>query len=104
LYVTGSLENLSFHVSPEVFVALRHIAESEGWQLQAVLDEALREYIERKERGIHVNRWRQPLRIVFGNSICSTVNLRMSEPNYITAYITAAEALANTLSIIEPWL
>ena len=32
-------------------MARRHIAESEGRQLQAVLDEALREYIERKEKG-----------------------------------------------------
>lgn len=48
---TTSPENLSCQVSPEVLVALRRIAESEGRQLQPVLDEALREYIQRKEKG-----------------------------------------------------
>jgi hypothetical protein len=48
---TASSENPSSEVSPEVLVPPRHIAESEGRQLQAVLDEALREYIERKEKG-----------------------------------------------------
>ncbi|HLF95698.1 MAG TPA: hypothetical protein VI457_01015 [Methylococcaceae bacterium] len=37
--------------TPEVLAALRRIADNEGRQLQSVLDEALREYIERKEQG-----------------------------------------------------
>lgn len=44
-------EKFSSQAAPEVLAALRQIAESEGRQFQAVLDEALREYIERKEKG-----------------------------------------------------
>ncbi len=44
-------EKFSSQAAPEVLRALRSIAESEGRQFQAVLDEALREYIERKEKG-----------------------------------------------------
>jgi len=44
-------EKFSSQATPEVLTALRRIAESEGRQFQAVLDEALREYIERKEKG-----------------------------------------------------
>ncbi len=34
---------------PEVLAALRQMAGSEGRQLQSLVDEALREYIERKQ-------------------------------------------------------
>ncbi len=44
-------EKFSSQAAPEVLEALRRIAESEGRPFQAVLDEALREYIERKEKG-----------------------------------------------------
>lgn len=43
-------EKFSSQASPEVLAALRQIAELEGRQFQAVLDEALRDYIERKEK------------------------------------------------------
>jgi hypothetical protein len=43
-------EKFSSQASPEVLSALRQIAETEGRQFQAVLDEALREYIERKAK------------------------------------------------------
>ncbi len=42
-------EKFSSQASPEVLATLRRIAASEGRQFQAVLDEALRDYIERKE-------------------------------------------------------
>lgn len=48
---TAVREKFSSQATPEVLAALRQIAESEGRQFQAVLDEALREYIERKEKG-----------------------------------------------------
>ena len=48
---TAVREKFSSQATPEVLAALRHIAEVEGRQFQAVLDEALREYIERKEKG-----------------------------------------------------
>ena len=38
------------HVCPSILF-LRRIAESEGRQFQAVLDKALRDYLERKEKG-----------------------------------------------------
>lgn len=45
-------KNFSSQAAPEVLNALRKIAESEGRPIQAVVDEALREYIERKEKGL----------------------------------------------------
>ena len=44
-------EKFSFEASPEVLAALRQIAESQGRQFQAVLDDALREYIDRQQKG-----------------------------------------------------
>jgi hypothetical protein len=37
-------------VAPDVLAALRHIAESQGRQFQAVLDDALRGYIDRQQK------------------------------------------------------
>ena len=48
---TTTREKFSSQAAPEVLSALRKIAESEGRPIQVVLDEALREYIERKEKG-----------------------------------------------------
>ncbi|MFZ5510324.1 MAG: hypothetical protein ACOZCP_09730 [Pseudomonadota bacterium] len=47
----GNREKFSSQAAPEVLAALRKIAEQDGRQFQAVLDEALREYIERREQG-----------------------------------------------------
>ena len=44
-------EKFSSQASPQVLAALRRIAEVEGRQFQSVLDEALRDYIERKKGG-----------------------------------------------------
>ena len=43
-------EKFSSQAAPEVLAALRQIAESEGRQFQTVLDEALRDYIERHQK------------------------------------------------------
>lgn len=43
-------EKFSSQASPEVLAALRQIAETQGRQFQAVLDEALREYIDRQQK------------------------------------------------------
>ena len=49
--VTTTLrEKCSSQASPEVLAALRQIAESQGRQFQAVLDEAMRDYIDRQQR------------------------------------------------------
>ena len=40
----------SSQATPEVLAALRQIAEAEGRQLQVVLDEAMREYIDRRQK------------------------------------------------------
>lgn len=48
---TTTREKFSSQAAPEVLSALRKIAESEGRPMQELLDEALREYIERKEKG-----------------------------------------------------
>ncbi len=45
-----ALERFSSQAAPEVLNSLRKIAESEGRPIQEILDEALREYIERKEK------------------------------------------------------
>ena len=49
--VTTTLrEKFSSQASPEVLAAVRQIAESQGRQFQAVLDEAMRDYIDRQQR------------------------------------------------------
>ncbi|MBS0423215.1 MAG: hypothetical protein JSR71_02020 [Proteobacteria bacterium] len=48
---TTAHKKFSSQAAPEVLTALRKIAESEGRPIQEILDEALREYIERKEKG-----------------------------------------------------
>lgn len=40
----------SSQAAPEVLSALRQIADSQGRQFQAVLDEALRDYIDRQQK------------------------------------------------------
>lgn len=40
-------EKFSSQAAPEVLAALRQIAQSQGRHFQSVLDEALRDYIER---------------------------------------------------------
>lgn len=47
---TAVLEQLSSQAAPEVLAALRQIAESQGRQFQAVLDEARRDYIDRHQK------------------------------------------------------
>jgi predicted transcriptional regulator len=47
---TTAREKFSFQAAPEVLSALRQIAEAEGRQFQAVLDEALRDYIDRQQK------------------------------------------------------
>ncbi|MFU8894822.1 MAG: hypothetical protein ACNA8J_00395 [Gammaproteobacteria bacterium] len=43
-------EKFSSQAAPEVLAALRRIAVAEGRQFQAVLDEALRDYIDRHQQ------------------------------------------------------
>ena len=43
-------EKFSSQAAPEVLAALRHIAQSQGRQFQAVLDDALRDYIDRRQK------------------------------------------------------
>ena len=42
-------EKFSSQASPEVLASLRQIAQAQGRQFQAVLDEAMRDYIERQQ-------------------------------------------------------
>jgi predicted transcriptional regulator len=42
-------EKFSSQAAPEVLAALREIAHSQGRQLQAVLEEAMRDYIDRQQ-------------------------------------------------------
>ena len=43
-------DKLSFNVPPELLGALNQLAASQGRQLQALLEDALREYLEREQR------------------------------------------------------
>ncbi len=45
----GVHEKFSSQAAPEVLAALRQIAKSQGRQFQTVLDEALRDYIDRHQ-------------------------------------------------------
>jgi hypothetical protein len=47
---TPTREKFSSQAAPEVLAALRQIAENQGRQFQAVLDEALRDYIDRQQK------------------------------------------------------
>ena len=47
---TPAHEEFSYQASPEVQAALRQIAENQGRQFQAELDEALRDYIDRQQK------------------------------------------------------
>jgi hypothetical protein len=44
-------KKFSSQATPEVLEALRDIAATQGRQFQAVLDEAMREYIQRQQQG-----------------------------------------------------
>ena len=46
---TVTREKFSSQAAPEVLAALREIAQQQGRQFQAVLDDALRDYIDRKQ-------------------------------------------------------
>ena len=43
-------EKFSSQAAPDVLLAIRRIAESQGRHFQAVLDDALRDYIDRQQR------------------------------------------------------
>ena len=47
---TITREKFPSQATPEVLAALRQIAKSQGRQFQAVLDEALRDYIDRQQK------------------------------------------------------
>ena len=47
---TAIREKFSSQASPDVLAAMRQIAESQGRQFQAVLDEAMRDYIDRQQK------------------------------------------------------
>lgn len=46
-----SREKFSSQADPEVLAELKSIASNEGRQLQSVLDEAMRDFIEKKKTG-----------------------------------------------------
>jgi predicted transcriptional regulator len=50
IMATATREKFSSQAAPEVLQALRTIAENQGRQFQAVLDEALRDYIDRQQK------------------------------------------------------
>jgi predicted transcriptional regulator len=47
---SAAREKFSSQAAPEVLAALRRIAERQGRQFQAVLDDALRDYIDRQQK------------------------------------------------------
>src|SRR5690606_7253932 len=47
---TAVRQKFSSQAAPDVLAALRQIAESQGRQFQAVLDDALRDYIDRQQK------------------------------------------------------
>ena len=47
--VTAVRKKFSSQAAPEVLAALRHLAESQGRQFQSVLDEAMRDYLDRQQ-------------------------------------------------------
>ena len=49
--MTAIREKFSSQASPELLAALRKIARTEGRHLQAVLEDAMQQYIDGKEQG-----------------------------------------------------
>ena len=47
---TTAREKFSSQAAPDVLLAMRRIAESQGRQFQAMLDDVLRDYIDRQQR------------------------------------------------------
>jgi hypothetical protein len=62
---TTAREKFSSQAAPEVLAALRRIAEAQGRQFQSVLDEALREYIDRQQK----ERLRRHVMTAFASSL-----------------------------------
>jgi hypothetical protein len=58
-------EKFSSQADPEVLAALRGMAEAEGRQFQAVLEDAMRDYIERRTK----NRPRRHVLQALGDSL-----------------------------------
>ena len=50
MMTTTAREKFSSQAAPDVLLAMRRIAESQGRQFQAVLDDALRDYVDRQQR------------------------------------------------------
>jgi predicted transcriptional regulator len=62
---TVAREKFSSQASPDVLAGLRRLAASEGRQFQAVLEDALRDYLERQQR----DRPRQHVMSAFASSL-----------------------------------
>ena len=60
-----NLVKFSSQAAPEVIDALKQISEAEGRQFQSILDEALRDYIDRRQ----TSRPRQHVLAALGSSI-----------------------------------
>ena len=58
-------EKFSSQATPEVLAALRQLAQSQGRQFQAVLDDAMRDYVDRQQK----ERPRQHVLTAFASSI-----------------------------------
>ena len=62
---TLQLEKFSSQASPDVLAALRELAATQGRQFQAVLDDAMRDYLERQSK----SRPRQHVMATFASSL-----------------------------------
>lgn len=67
-------EKFSTQAAPDVLAALRQIAENQGRQFQAVLDEALRDYIDRQQQERPRRRVMASVATRLMSSTVSTVN------------------------------
>lgn len=50
--MSAAREKFASQADPSLLSAIRQIAESEGRQLQVVIEEALRDYVERSAAGV----------------------------------------------------
>jgi hypothetical protein len=65
IVTTLQREKFSSQASPDVLAALRELAATQGRQFQAVLDDAMREYLERQSK----RRPRQRVMATFASSL-----------------------------------
>lgn len=96
---TTAGERFLFQIEPEILTALRQIAESRGRQFQAVLDEALRDCIDRQQK----ERLRRHVMASFASSLDEFDSLyrELAKQGVARDFLTVADVLGMHAVLIQ---